>query len=316
MDFKKHAWRSSGRPLLCSVLGVTGSDAWFTRACEVLAEGDFDQHHSSLLRAHDGPDGDPTRATQFLPFPPSGDDWQKTLRHLTERRIHVGGRLWQEASIGCPPSDGFPRITQHSAKFFKPCAYAVARVHSELLAEPGAWAGSKMEASSVGKMLEEIAALEPRPPGRAGLTAGLHMARGYAASGLRAAEAPTASVAEVEQTVYVALRAYVQEVGIQRLPRRHSWKHLADWMRTAGEEPARAEAKEPARQAAVATTVAQRPEGRVATSPWDGSPTPAWTHTPAATPPPRWQLMQPLHVDQETWDALQRAHRNQEGNTS
>ena len=31
-DFNKHAWRSSGRPLPCSVLGVTGSDAWF-HAC-------------------------------------------------------------------------------------------------------------------------------------------------------------------------------------------------------------------------------------------------------------------------------------------
>ena len=113
------------------MLGVTGSDAWFTRACEVLAEGNFDQHHTNLLRAHDGADGDPTCATRFLPFPPSGDDWQKTLLHLTERRIHPGGCLWQEVPLGCPPSEGFPRITQHSAKLLvKPCVYAVARVHS------------------------------------------------------------------------------------------------------------------------------------------------------------------------------------------
>ena len=122
----------------------------------------------------------------------SGDDWQKTLLHLTERRIHLGGCLWQEVPLGCPPSEGFPRITQHSAKLQKPCVYAVARVHSTLPTKPGAWADGKIDASSVGRMLKETAAIEPRLPGRTGLAVGLRVTKGYAASGLRAAEAPTA----------------------------------------------------------------------------------------------------------------------------
>ena len=276
VDFKKHKWKASGRPLLCSVLGVTGSDAWFERACAVLAEGGFETQHASLLRAHDGPDGDPSRATRFLPDPPTSDDWQKTLRHLCEKRIHYGGCPWQGASLGCPPSDGFPPITHHSPKFYQACVWAVARVHSSLLAEPGAWAGSKTEASTVSKMLEEIEAIEPRPSGRVGLAAGLRVAKGYAATGLLAAEAPSVTVAEVEHAVYAALRAYVQEVGVQLLPTRRSWKHLADWLRAASE----ASPATPTRQGVAATPLTTTPEVRVAVSPWTGAPAPAWTSEP------------------------------------
>ena len=315
IDLKKHAWRASGRPLVCSTLGVSGTDTWFDLACNVLGEDGFDETWASLLRAHDGPDGDPSRATRFIDEPPSCDDWQKTLRHLSEINIHLGGRPIEGPSLGCPPSDGYPPATGHGLKSFKPCAYAVARVHSSILAEPGAWAGSKMERTSVQEMLQEIAALAPRTATRAGLAAGLKVARGYAATGLLAAAEPTASLAEIEQSVYAALRGYVREIGIQKLPRRQSWKHLANWLRAAGETPTEAtplaRLEGPSTSSApLAITMTEPP--RVATSPWDSKPLPARASVQAAvrpTAPP----MQPLLVNQECWDMLKSMQFGQGG---
>jgi hypothetical protein len=257
----------------------------------------------------------PLARDQVTDEPPSCDDWQKTLRHLSEIRIHLGWRPLERPSLGCPPSNGHPPATGHGLKSFKPCAYAVARAHSAILAEPGAWAGSKMERTSVQEMLQEIAALAPRTACRAGLAAGLKVAQGYAATGLMAAAEPTASLAEIEQSVYAALRGYVRETGIQKLPRRQSWKHLADWMRAAGETPTEAtplaRLEGPSTSSApLAITAAEPP--RVATSPWDSRPLPAMASVQAAarpTAPP----MQPLLVNQECWDMLQAMQLGQGG---
>ena len=63
MDLKKNNWSTAGRPLVCHSRGYSGSDDWFRLAQWCLNHDGFNQRTYSLLRAHNGPGGDPYKAT-------------------------------------------------------------------------------------------------------------------------------------------------------------------------------------------------------------------------------------------------------------
>ena len=183
-------------------------------------------------------------------------------------------------SLGCPPSDGFPALTRHSLKFWKPCLWAVAQLEPRLLVEPGAWAGSTMEQTSVQRMTASLKTLAASPNSQMSVPTGMSVARSYAAEGLAVTEA---TVAEVEHCLYRAAREYVRAVGIPMLPRRDSWNHLKQWLQ---QQQAPAVPLAPARTAPpqIATLAPAQPAPLMlhgpAISPWDGT-----TQTPEEPAP-------------------------------
>ena len=104
------------------------------------------------------------------------------------------------------------------------------KVDPPLLVEPGAWAGSSMEASLVSKLMACLGTYQPRATDRRGLAAGLRAARGYASDGLTATQA---TVLEADHAIYAATRTYVVQVGAPNLPTKDSWKHLMAWIKDA-----------------------------------------------------------------------------------
>ena len=101
----------------------------------------------------------------------------------------------------------------HSLKRFKPSLYQGAGMHDKYVVEPGAHAGSVLESMSIGGMRTMLSAMQP---------AGLRVAMRYARDAV-------ADIAEVDHTAAAAVRAYVAEVGMSKLPRRASWHAMRAW---------------------------------------------------------------------------------------
>ena len=218
-DLKKRQWRSAKRPLLCSVHGATGDDTFFTIACNVLDEGNFNESSRSLLRAHNGAQGNPANATEWLDRPPTDAEWNTCLRYLQSCDVHMkaadGG-----AAIKVSPhllKDELGNIldnTSHSLKMYKISLYHALLLHTDYIVEPGAHAGSQIERMSVAAAAEKARNIRPT-----GLHTALHYARGARAQ----------TVLEVEHMVYEALRSFIGEVGLMDIPRRGGWAALTAW---------------------------------------------------------------------------------------
>ena len=222
MDLKKGVWRSAGRPLICSTLGYSGSDAWFERAALVLDAGDFNARQKSLLRAHNGRDGNPRLATAWLDVEPTESEWNRTLAHLWKTEVTVvGGDGVRNAVVPhlAPPEAPSGRVpTKHSLKTVKPSAYVALRLHPHYAVEATAHSGSAIERLSVGAMAAQTRALAPK-----GLAIALRYARGAYSE---------TSLAETDHLVFRAVRQYVTETGLSNIPRRDSWAALMAWANT------------------------------------------------------------------------------------
>jgi hypothetical protein len=218
MDLKKGKWRTEGRPLVASVHGYLGSTEWFDRAVRVLDAGDFNTRVKSLLRMHNGRDGDVTVATGFLDREPNDHEWNEVLRQITARNVHVRkpDGAWEPITPHLVTGGGARQPTKHSYKKAKISAYLALRLHPDYAVEPGAHAGSAMERMSVNGATAAIRNTRPR---------GLGTALRYA----RAAYSPEA-VMEVEMTVAKAIRAWVASVGVSGVPRAASWSAITSWV--------------------------------------------------------------------------------------
>ena len=217
-DLKKGQWAVAGRPLICSTAGFGSDESWFDLASEVLARDDFNARCRSLTRAHDGEGGDPSRATRWLLREPSEQEWNATLAHLWRARVHTreADGAWKPVTPQLVQLSGNARVpTKHSLKSCKPASYVACRLHTDYAVEAGAHAGSQLERMSVDGMQQQLRQLRPR-----GLKVALRYAR--AAAG--------AAVAEVDAMVAATVRAWVQSVGVTRIPRTNSWAALAAWV--------------------------------------------------------------------------------------
>ena len=221
-DLKKRGkWRSAGRPLITSVYGYSGSDTWFVRACTALDRDGFNDRRRSLLRAHDGPAGDPSRAKKWLDRSPTDGEWNATLAYLCRsvvRRYDNNSRCWRPITphLVFPDEQPARMPTKHTLKKAKISLYVALRLHTDYAVEPGAHAGSTLERLSVRGAQELIGGMRPR---------GLAVALRYA----RAAYDPQA-ILETEHAAYEAVRGWIAETGLERLPRRGSWAHLTAWV--------------------------------------------------------------------------------------
>lgn len=218
-DLKKSKWRSAKRPLLCSVHGATGDDTFFTEACNVLDEGNFNETSRSLLRAHNGAQGNPAEATEWLDRPPTDAEWNTCLRYLQSCDVHMKAPNGGVAVKVTPHllKDGHGGIldnTSHSLKMYKISLYHALLLHTDYIVEPGAHAGSQIERMSVAAAAEQARNIRPT-----GLRTALHYARG----------ARVQTVLEVEHLVYEALRSFISEVGLNGIPRRGGWAALTAW---------------------------------------------------------------------------------------
>ena len=219
MDLKKGQWRSAGRPLIMSVHGYSGSDGWYVRSCSVLDKDDFNTRRKSLLRAHDGADGDPRTASAWLDREPSDHEWNRTLAHLCAMSVSAvqpnGSRAAVQPHLVFPDGPSEARMpTKHSLKKIKISAYVALGLHPHYAVEAGAHAGSAIERMSVAGMSQQIGNLQPK-----GLVTALRYARASAGS----------SVAEVDHLVFRAVRQWVAETGLAALPRTGSWAALTAW---------------------------------------------------------------------------------------
>ena len=225
MDLKKRKWCVAGRPLICSVRAYTGDPAWFSVASSVLAKDGFGKENHSLLRAHNGPSGDVTRATAWLDREPSRNEWTATLRTLLAleaRAPDASGRMQRVVPhLVRLPSGVIPNVTPHALKRVKNSAYAAVRIDSAYLVEAGGHAGSQIERMSVALMRQQISEIRP-----AGLRVAMRYARGCS----------NLSVAAVDHMVFEALRTYIASVGLAGLPRERSWDAFATWALNAPDE--------------------------------------------------------------------------------
>ena len=222
MDLKKGRWRIAGRPLICSMLGHSGSDAWYKRACRVLDTNEFNERHKSLIRAHNGIGGNPNKATAWLDREPTEGEWNATLSVVTAVPTRApsaskpGKVKWRAVE---PPllrqNDGsLPNITKHSLKKVKIAVYAALRLHPDYMVEAGAHAGSVIERMSVAAMHDDVRRMRP---------SGLHVALGYARQAL------SESVAEVDYCAFQAVRLWISQTGLEKLPRHDTWRALSAW---------------------------------------------------------------------------------------
>ena len=92
MDLKKSTWRSAGRPLICSPLGWTGSDAWFNLAVATLDGDAYNERCMSLLRMHNGPGGDVSKATGWLDREPLERELCLIIDHVCALDVHMVDR--------------------------------------------------------------------------------------------------------------------------------------------------------------------------------------------------------------------------------
>ena len=219
MDLKKGTWRSAGRPLILSVHGHSGSDTWFERSNAVLDRDDFNARRKSLLRAHNGRDGDPSAATGWLDREPSEHEWNRTLAHLCALDVSVlqpnGSRAAVKPHLIFPDGPSDARVpTKHTLKKIKISAYIALGLHPHYAVEAGAHAGSAIERMSVAGMQQQIQNLQPK-----GLATALRYARASAGS----------SVAEVDHLVFRTMRQWIAETGLAALPRTGTWAALTAW---------------------------------------------------------------------------------------
>ena len=225
-DLKKHRWGAAGRALCVVRAGFSGSEVWWHLAKAVLSAGGF-ASQQSFLRAHDGPGGDPFRATGFLARPPTHSEWQATLQALLRRAVRAPDGTYRRMVTPEQADSAVP----HMLKFAMPAAFAATGVHQSYLVEPGAWAGSAAERTSSSVLRSAIGDMvEHASP------SGLATARRYAAMGL------AASYPELLYTVVRSVAAYVAATG-GRPPLQGSWRAYAAWVRSgAGEASAGAAA--------------------------------------------------------------------------
>jgi hypothetical protein len=218
MDLKKGKWRTAGRPIIMSAAGFGGSEEFFDRAASVLDRDGFNDRRKSLIRAHNGAGGDPSRATAWLDREPSEAEWNATIAHLCRMTVHVMGSDGKPQAV-VPPlvdlaSEGARMPTMHSLKTSKISLCVALGLHPDYAVEPGAHAGSRIESMSVGGMHEMISDMRPR---------GLKTALRYA----RASRGTT--VAELDCLMFATARAWIAEVGIAQVPRTDGWAALSAW---------------------------------------------------------------------------------------
>jgi hypothetical protein len=214
-DYKKHNW-IKGRPLICSMYGVSGSDAWMQISNEVTEEGDFDEKHLSSLRAHDGKGGDPQLATRWEDREPTDKEWVTTINVVMslEAHVHKDG-----ASTLVTPHlvmiDGrMPNFRMHWLKFVKPLMYATARIHPKYLVEAGGHADSMIEQMTAKAAHQQADGIFPK---------GLRTSLGYARGALMAGPV------ELDHLIFRLMRTYVAHVGVKDLPRVNSWTAMTVW---------------------------------------------------------------------------------------
>ena len=231
VDLKKQKWGQAGRPLLCHTQGFSGTRAWWGAAKDVLARDGYGARVASLLRAHDGANGDPYRATRWLDRPPTGHEWVATLRAISAADVRVQpGRPgrddpvapWVVVTPRLVTREAAMTITMHSLKSVMITAFAAAGVHDAYLVEPGAHAGSAMERMSLDAARQQAELVSPALL----MPSGLKTARGYAHRGLAASHATNVSM------VTGLARAYVASVGASALPREGGWRALAEWVQS------------------------------------------------------------------------------------
>ena len=231
VDLKKHQWGQAGRPLLCHTQGFSGTRGWWYAAKAVLARDGYGNRVASLLRAHDGADGDPFKATRWLDRPPTGHEWVATLRALSRADVRVQpgrpgllpghDRPWVAVTPRLVTPEAAEAITMHSLKSVMITAFAAVGVHDSYLVEPGAHAGSTMERLSL-----DAARQQAELVSSAILTpSGLQTARGYAHKGLAASHATNVCM------VTGLARAYLAAVGTSAMPREGGWRALAEWVK-------------------------------------------------------------------------------------
>jgi len=232
VDLKKHQWGQAGRPLLCHTLGFSGTSGWWHAAKGVLARDGYGNRVASLLRAHDGAEGDPFRATRWLDRPPTGHEWVATLRAISRADVHVQpsrpgiptahDRPWVAVTPRLVTKEAAEVITMHSLKSVMITAFAAAGVHDSYLVEPGAHAGSTMERLSLdaARQQTELVSSTISTP------SGLQTARGYAHKGLAASHATNVCM------VTGLARAYLAAVGTSAIPREGGWRALAVWVQS------------------------------------------------------------------------------------
>jgi hypothetical protein len=233
VDLKKHQWGQAGRPLLCHTLGFSGTSGWWHAAKGVLARDGYGNRVASLLRAHDGAEGDPFRATRWLDRPPTGHEWVATLRAISRADVHVQpsrpgiptahDRPWVAVTPRLVTKEAAEVITMHSLKSVMITAFAAAGVHDSYLVEPGAHAGSTMERLSLdaARQQTELVSSTISTP------SGLQTARGYAHKGLAASHATNVCM------VTGLARAYLAAVGTSAIPREGGWRAMAVWVQCA-----------------------------------------------------------------------------------
>ena len=219
MDLKKHEWRVAGRPLICSRYGYSGDDTWATVAEGVLGRDDFSKRHASILRAHNGPDGDPSRATRWLDRPPTAHEHDACIAHLISRPLSrhgetAGSAVRVSPDPACRPDMPPPHVTKHLLKCIKPTAYSACRVHPDYMVEAAGHAGSSLEQLSMQGMRDTIKAVRPK---------GHRTALGYARGGT------SLSIAEVDLAVFETVRAYVAQASFADLACEGSWDLLTKW---------------------------------------------------------------------------------------
>ena len=229
VDLKKHQWGQAGRPLLCHTQGFSGTREWWHAAKAVLARDGYGNRVASLLRAHDGAEGDPFRATRWLDRPPTGHEWVATLRAMSRADVRVQPRRpgppahdhpWVVITPRLVTPEAAEAITMHSLKSVMITAFAAVGVHDSYLVEPGAHAGSTMERLSLDAARQQAELVSP-----AILTpSGLQTARGYAHKGLAASHATNVCM------VTGLARAYLTAVGTGAMPREGGWRALAKWV--------------------------------------------------------------------------------------
>ena len=218
-DLKKGRWSVAGRPFIVQVHGVSGDSTWFRVLRDVLELDGFNSATHSLLRAHNGAAGDPTRATAWLPRECTTSEWNASLQACCNLHAHMRdahGRMVQVSPHLLATEGGsIPNYTGHSLKQIKPDLYSALLLHTDYIVEAGAHAGSELERLSMRGAMQY--AKEPRP---SGLATALRYARG----------ARSQSVVEVDKLAYATIRAWIAEVGIEKLPRERGWAELTAWV--------------------------------------------------------------------------------------
>ena len=251
-DLKKGRWSVAGRPLVCSVHGCSGRDAWFVESCAALDADGFNQRVRSLARHHNGANGDPRRATAWLDREPTLAEWNATLAVLCALDVHAPDPQSGASRRVVPHllSDALGKrvtYTSHSLKMLKPCLYSAERelaararaharipasrplatrrhrrrshrtpavLHTDYAVEPGAHSGSQLERMSVAGATALARSIRPR---------GLAVALRYA----RAARSQT--ILEIDHMAYAVYRAWVAHVGLRGMPRVDGWAALSRW---------------------------------------------------------------------------------------